>query len=56
MQVAIPCLVYADSHTELTLKGGTNADMAPQLDHMLMVFKPTAERFGLKFDCRVVRR
>lgn len=56
LQVAIPCLVYADGPTNLTLKGGTNADMAPQLDHMTMVFKPIAEKFGMKFDCRVIRR
>lgn len=56
MQVAVPCLIYADNHTNLTLKGGTNADMAPQLDYMLMVFKPVAEKFGMKFDCRIKRR
>lgn len=56
LQVAIPCLVYADGPTNLTLKGGTNADMAPQLDHMTMVFRPIAEKFGMKFDCRVIRR
>lgn len=56
MQVAIPCSVYADNHTNLILKGGTDAEMAPLLDQMLMVFKPIAEKFGMKFDCTVIRR
>jgi hypothetical protein len=56
MQLAIPCSVYANTHTNLILKGGTDAEMAPLLDHMLMVFKPIAEKFGMKFECTVIRR
>ena len=37
MQAALPCLVYADGEVDLTLLGGTNADMAPQIDYALMV-------------------
>lgn len=37
MQVAMPCVLFAASPSELRLKGGTNAEMAPQIDYTLMV-------------------
>lgn len=37
MQVALPCLLYGPSTSHLTLKGGTNADMAPPIDYMIDV-------------------
>lgn len=36
MQVSMPCVLFASSPSELRLKGGTNAEMAPQIDHMTM--------------------
>ncbi|XP_007901105.1 RNA 3'-terminal phosphate cyclase [Callorhinchus milii] len=56
MQVSIPCVLFAASPSELLLKGGTNAEMAPQIDYTLQVFKPIAEKFGFQFDCNVKRR
>ncbi|KAL7984881.1 RNA 3'-terminal phosphate cyclase isoform X1 [Crotalus tigris] len=56
MQVAMPCVLFAASPSELRLKGGTNAEMAPQIDYTLMVFKPIAEKFGLIVDCDIKRR
>ncbi|KAH9366498.1 hypothetical protein HPB48_018087 [Haemaphysalis longicornis] len=35
LQVALPCLLFADSPSVLRLRGGTNADMAPQIDYTL---------------------
>eukprot|EP00057_Strongylocentrotus_purpuratus_P006892 XP_011661366.1 PREDICTED: RNA 3'-terminal phosphate cyclase-like [Strongylocentrotus purpuratus] len=35
---------------------GTNAEMAPQIDYMNMVFQPIAHKFGIDYDCRIVRR
>lgn len=55
-QVAFPCLLFADGPTELDLRGGTNADFAPQIDHTLMAFKPVAEKLGAKFNCIIARR
>lgn len=55
-QVALPCLLYAGNSSQIHLKGGTNAEMAPQIDHTLMVLKPIAEKFGVKFDCTIRRR
>ncbi|XP_028668264.1 RNA 3'-terminal phosphate cyclase [Erpetoichthys calabaricus] len=56
LQVALPCALFADSPSVLCLKGGTNAEMAPQIDYTLSVFKPIAEKFGVKFDCSLKMR
>ncbi|XP_076326575.1 RNA 3'-terminal phosphate cyclase-like [Tachypleus tridentatus] len=55
-QVAFPCLLFGKGSSRLSLRGGTNAEMAPQIDYTLMVFKPILEKFGVKFDCNIVRR
>ncbi|PVD23961.1 hypothetical protein C0Q70_17237 [Pomacea canaliculata] len=56
MQAALPCLLFGSSSTQLSLRGGTNAEMAPQVDYTIMVFRPIAEKFGMKFDCVVRKR
>lgn len=56
MQVSMPCVLYAASPSELHLKGGTNAEMAPQIDYTVMVFKPMVEKFNLTLDCDIKRR
>ncbi|XP_077928825.1 RNA 3'-terminal phosphate cyclase isoform X5 [Halichoerus grypus] len=42
MQVSMPCVLFAASASELRLKGGTNAEMAPQIDYTTMVAKDMA--------------
>ncbi|XP_022097179.1 RNA 3'-terminal phosphate cyclase-like [Acanthaster planci] len=56
MQVSMPCMLFAAGPTQVSLKGGTNADMAPQIDYTTLVFQPMAERFGVQFECDVKRR
>ncbi|XP_051930346.1 RNA 3'-terminal phosphate cyclase isoform X1 [Hippocampus zosterae] len=56
LQVALPCALYGDAPSNLRLRGGTNADMAPQIDYTLQVFKPVVEKFGVHFDCDIQRR
>ncbi|XP_053549709.1 RNA 3'-terminal phosphate cyclase [Bombina bombina] len=56
LQVSLPCVLFAESPTVLVLKGGTNAEMAPQIDYTTMVFRPIAERFAFKLDCDIRRR
>ncbi|XP_042322055.1 RNA 3'-terminal phosphate cyclase isoform X1 [Sceloporus undulatus] len=56
MQVAMPCVLFAAAPSELHLKGGTNAEMAPQIDYTVMVFKPIVEKFNLTLDCIIKRR
>lgn len=37
LQVALPCLLYAPEVSSMLLKGGTNCEMAPQIDYMTQV-------------------
>jgi len=56
MQISLPCLFFADKPSTLVLKGGTNADMAPPIDFYINVFQPIACKFGITFNCELVRR
>ncbi|KAL8558569.1 hypothetical protein ACOMHN_032502 [Nucella lapillus] len=56
MQAALPCLLFGNAPTEVYLRGGTNAEMAPQIDYTIRVFQPIAQKFGMKFECRIKRR
>ncbi|KAH9524174.1 hypothetical protein Btru_053732 [Bulinus truncatus] len=56
MQVALPCLLYSSDVCTLQLHGGTNCDMAPQIDYLMLVFKPLAEKFGMNFNVDIRRR
>ncbi|XP_061594856.1 RNA 3'-terminal phosphate cyclase [Cololabis saira] len=56
LQAALPCALYADGGSQLCLKGGTNAEMAPQIDYTVKVFKPILEKFGVRFDCDIKMR
>lgn len=37
LQVSLPCVLFAASPSQLRLRGGTNAEMAPQIDYTTMV-------------------
>lgn len=56
LQVALPCAFYSNERTYLTLKGGTNAEMAPQIDYITEVLKPTLQKFGANFNCDITKR
>ncbi|OQR70235.1 RNA 3'-terminal phosphate cyclase-like, partial [Tropilaelaps mercedesae] len=58
LQVALPVLLFAPERTptRLTLKGGTNCDMAPQIDYVEMVLRPWLKNFGINFTLDVKRR
>ncbi|KAJ3089616.1 hypothetical protein HK102_005932 [Quaeritorhiza haematococci] len=57
LQTSLPVLLYCPSISHVTLKGGTNAIQAPQIDYVLHIFKPFVEKhFGLNFDVAVKRR
>jgi len=57
LQAALPCLLLTGAKdSNLILKGGTNADMAPQIDYFTMVMAPIVEKFGVKFTMDVVRQ
>ncbi|KAM3959249.1 RNA 3'-terminal phosphate cyclase-like [Aphomia sociella] len=56
LQVALPCALMADGPVTLDLRGGTNADMAPQIDYMDMIFRPLLQKFGGDFSIKIHRR
>lgn len=56
LQVALPCILFADGPSTLNLHGGTNAEMAPQIDYTTEVFRPMMEKFGATFDFDLLRR
>ncbi|XP_014364631.2 RNA 3'-terminal phosphate cyclase [Papilio machaon] len=56
LQVALPCALMADGPVTLDLKGGTNADMAPQIDYMCVVLRPLLLKFKVDFSWKIHRR
>ncbi|CAN9500839.1 unnamed protein product [Ophioblennius macclurei] len=56
LQASLPVSLFANDTTELILKGGTHTEMAPPTDYTLQVFKPVVEKFGVHFDCDVIKR
>jgi RNA 3'-terminal phosphate cyclase (ATP) len=56
VQVALPCAVFAPGGVALRLRGGTNADMAPQIDEFTEIFLPNVAKFGFKFEFEVARK
>lgn len=56
VQNALPCLIFTKEVSELDLRGGTNAENAPQIDYFQMVFRPVAKQFGIECDLNILRR
>jgi hypothetical protein len=38
IQSALPCAIFAGTEITINLKGGTNAENAPQIDYTTLVF------------------
>lgn len=56
IQAALPIGLFCPGAVELELKGGTNTEMAPQLDFCTEVFRPNLEKFGATFDFEMIKR
>ncbi|KAL4703461.1 hypothetical protein ACJJTC_010333 [Scirpophaga incertulas] len=56
LQVSLPCALMASSPVSLELRGGTNADMAPQVDYLPTVFQPILKRFNADFQLNIRKR
>lgn len=56
LQAALPVAIFGSGAITLDLKGGTNVDMAPQVDFMTEIFRPNMEKFGATFDFDLFRR
>ena len=55
-QISLPCAVFAPGPVSLDLKGGTNCDMAPQIDEFTEILLPNLKRFGVHVEYEVVRK
>jgi len=55
-QVSLPCALFAPDVVTLNLRGGTNAEMAPQIDEYTEIFLPNISKFGFEFEFEVVRK
>jgi RNA 3'-terminal phosphate cyclase (ATP) len=59
LQVSLPCLLFSSTPTRSTLniRGGTNAQAAPQIDYTQHVLLPFLRRhFGLDLSLEITRR
>lgn len=56
LQVSLPCLIFANGSSHLTLKGGTDADMAPPFDFTVKIIQPVLEKIGIKCHFQIERR
>jgi RNA 3'-terminal phosphate cyclase (ATP) len=55
-QVSLPCALFSPGMVSLNLRGGTNAQMAPQIDEYTEIFLPNISKFGFDFEFEVVRK
>ena len=55
-QISLPCAVFAPGPVSLDLKGGTNCDMAPQIDEFTEILLPNLKKFGVTVEYDVVRK
>lgn len=56
LQIALPAALFCDRSVVLNLSGGTNCEMAPQIDFTTEIFRPNLERFGATFNFDLIRR
>ncbi|KAG8310503.1 hypothetical protein J6590_063272 [Homalodisca vitripennis] len=56
IQLLLPCALFSSGPTILDLRGGTNADMAPQIDYTTTVFLALLKRFGGFFNYNLFLR
>lgn len=57
LQVSLPVAMFLPAPVKLTLKGGTNATMAPVIDYSMMVFAPIMKKlFDMTVEFDLVHR
>uniref|UniRef100_A0A182PNW7 RNA 3'-terminal phosphate cyclase n=1 Tax=Anopheles epiroticus TaxID=199890 RepID=A0A182PNW7_9DIPT len=56
LQATLPVAIFSSGPITLDLRGGTNTDLAPQVDFLTEIFRPNMERFGASFDFDLIRR
>lgn len=55
-QISVPAVIFSPGPVNLALEGGTNTDMAPQIDEYTEILLPNIKRFGVSFEYEVVRK
>lgn len=56
LQATLPVAIFSSGPVTLDLRGGTNTDLAPQVDFLTEIFRPNMERFGASFDFDLIQR
>jgi RNA 3'-phosphate cyclase len=56
LQALLPVLAFADRPSSVTLKGGTNNPLAPQVDFVISVLNPVLARMGMFYELRLLKR
>ena len=56
LQALLPVLAFSKRHSNVTLIGGTNNPMAPQIDYFIHVLNPVLSRMGFTYELTLVRR
>jgi len=56
LQALLPVLAFADQPSSVTLIGGTNNPLAPQVDYVINVLNPALASMGFFYELRLVRR
>ena len=55
-QISVAPAIFSPGPVSLSLAGGTNTDMAPQIDEYTEILLPNIRRFGINFEYEVVRK
>ncbi|HYA60557.1 MAG TPA: RNA 3'-terminal phosphate cyclase [Candidatus Acidoferrum sp.] len=56
LQALLPVLAFSKRHSNVTLIGGTNNPMAPQIDYFIHVLNPILAKMGFSYELTLVRR
>jgi RNA 3'-phosphate cyclase len=56
LQALLPVLAFADQPSSVTLIGGTNNPLAPQVDYVINVLNPVLATMGFFYELHLVKR
>ena len=56
IQAILPVLLYGDSGSKVTIRGGTNVPLSPPIDYMIHVFNYNIKHMGVEAEIKLHRR
>jgi RNA 3'-terminal phosphate cyclase (ATP) len=56
LQALLPVLAFSEGQSNVTLIGGTNNPMAPQIDYFIHILNPVLLKMGFSYGLTLVRR